>query len=146
MPTSARLVAAILFAVVAWFTSELIKLLLPPETNFGWFTQANTVLGFLIGWVFVDKRAGYTYSGALGYGLTGGVLLIIWGLFMHSFWEMIERSLRKQYEGPVEAVMSVFELMFENALVLINPAVIATLLVGSMGAAILVEWIGRRFE
>jgi len=99
-----------------------------------------------VGWVFVGKRAGDTYAGALGYGMTGAVLLLVFGLFIHSFWEMIERSLRKQYKGPMEAITSVFELMFSNALILINPFVIGTLLLGSMLAALVIEWVGRHFE
>ena len=146
MPTSARIVAAILFAIIAYLVSQQIKPLMPPETNFGWFVEVNSAMGFLIGWIFVGKRAGDTYAGALGYGLTGAVLLIVWGLFIHSFWEMIERSLRKQYKGPMEAVVSVFDLMFQNAFLLINPGVIGTLLGASMLSALVIEWMGRRFE
>jgi len=146
MPTAARIVAAVLLAALGWFVSELIKPLFPPEQQTGWFSEANAVIGFLVGWVFMGKRAGDTYSGALGYGLTGAVLLVIWGLFLHSFYEMIEKSLRKQYDQPLEAVVAIFEIMIKHAPVLINPIVIGTLLIGSMIIGVIVEFVGRRFE
>lgn len=146
MPTAARLVAAVLFAVLGWFVSELVKPLFPPEQQTGWFSEANAVIGFLVGWVFVGKRAGDTYSGALGYGITGALLLVIWGLFLHSFYEMIEKSLRKQYDDALEAVVAVFEIMIKHGPVLIDPVVVGTLLAGSMVIGLIVEFVGRRFE
>ncbi|WP_420863468.1 TrgA family protein [Algirhabdus cladophorae] len=145
MPTAARLVAALLFAALGWYVSEMVKALLPPEENVGWFSEANTIISFFIGWVFVGKRAGDTYAGALGYGITAALLMVLWCAFLQAFYEMIEKSLRKQYDDPVEAVVAIFEIMIERGPVLINPFVVGTLLFGAMIIGLIVEWVGRRF-
>ena len=58
MPTMGRLVGAILFAGLAWYTSLLIIPLFPVGTNLGLFQEVNTFFGLIAGWTVAGPRAG----------------------------------------------------------------------------------------
>ena len=144
--TAAKLVGAVLFAILAWFTSEEIKPLFPEGFDPGRFSEVNALVGLGVGWVVVGSRAGRGLASGISAGLTGVVALVFWGLLVNCTYEMLRLSLRKQYDGPVEAVVGVFQLMMENLLLMINPTVIGMLIVGGMIAGLLVELTGRSFR
>jgi hypothetical protein len=146
MPTAAKLIAALLWAVLAWYTSQLIKPLFPEGTDVGWFAEVNALIGIVIGWQVAGSRAGGTWAAAISYGVTATVALVLWCLFLHSFAEMIRLSLRKLYEGPVDALVGVFALMVDYGQMILDPQVIVTLLVGGIIAGILTEMAGRNWR
>lgn len=149
MPTAGRLVAAILFAPLFWYASTLalpyftIEEAPVPDA----FAMVNAGLGLVLGWTIAGSRAGKgTWFGALSYGLTAGIAISVAALFVHSFVQMVQLSLRRVYDGPADAVIGVFELMFENALVLAKPDVGIVLGVGSVAAGLVTEWFGRNYR
>jgi len=146
MPTAAKLVAGLLWALVAWFASNLIKPYFPEGTDLGRFAEVNAALGLLLGWTMAGPRAGLGWSAAISYGLTTTVSLVVVGVFMHSFAEMVRLSMRRMYEGPVEGVVAVFGLMVEYFALMAQPDVIVTLLVGGLIAGLATEWAGRRWR
>lgn len=145
MPTMGRLVGAILYGALAWYTSLLIVPLFPEGTNMGLFQEVNTVFGLIVGWTIAGPRAGTGYTAAFSYGLTTVVALVVMTLFFNSSVVMIEQSLRKRYDGPGEAVTAVFEMFVEHGAMMLTPEIIATLLVGGTGAALVTEFFGSRF-
>jgi len=146
MPTAAKLAAAVLFAALAWFASELIKPLFPEGSDVGRFSEINAVIGAIAGWRVAGPRARTTLQGAVSYGLTTTIVMTVSALFLHSFAVMIRQSLRKLYDGPVEAVAGVFEIMFHNFMMIATPEVLGTILVGGMVAGLVTEWFGRNFR
>lgn len=146
MPTAAKITAAIILGAVAWYTSELIRPLLPEGTDFGWFNYVNLALGLLCGWFVVGTRVGRTYIESFSAGLTGVAALVFWGLFLQSFNEMLRLALERRYDGPVEAIVAVFEIGVDFGLTLIDVNVIASLLVGGIVAGVLAEWSSRRWS
>ena len=146
MPTFGRLTAAILFAPLCWYVSLLAVPLFSEGKMPAMWAEINTVIGLWMGWVVAGKRAGDGYNAAISYGLTTLVAIIFWSLFSHSFIEMIDRSLNKRYDGPAEAVVSIFELGAEIGQFLATPLVLGTLLIGSLVAALVTEFIGSRFS
>lgn len=146
MPTTARLVGAITLAALAWYVSTLIVPLLPEGRDIGFFVEINTVIGLMCGWTVMGSRAGEGISNAIGFGLTGAAALMFWGLFLHSSGEMIRKSLRKNYDGPMEAVVSVFEMMVEFGQMIATPQVFITVLVGGVVAGLITEFFGSRYS
>ncbi len=146
MPTAAKVVAAILFAALAWVTSEMIKPLFPDERNVGRFSEVNAVIGLFVGWIVAGSRAKTTLANAVSYGLTATVALVFWSLLLQSFGEMIRFSLNKRYDGPAEAVIGVFSLMYEYGMLMAELHVIATLVIGGILAGLITEFFGRRFR
>ena len=49
MPTAARLVAAILLAILGWVLSDIVRPLMPEGTSFGWFNYVNSFIGLCVG-------------------------------------------------------------------------------------------------
>ena len=114
MPTAARLVGAIAFAIVGFF---IFNAMLP---EYGDDTVPRFLLplcigaGLWAGWVLCGKHAHSVVSG-IGTGLTAGIAQGFWILLIMSFVRMIEQSLRRRYDGPMEAVVDVFTIMFDGS-------------------------------
>jgi len=66
-------------------------------------------------------------------------------LFLFSFHEMVKKSLRKSYDGPVEAVVNVFEIMLEWAQVFAVQELGIVIAVGSALAGLITEFVGKRW-
>ncbi len=66
-------------------------------------------------------------------------------LFVVSFEQMIQLSLRRRYDGPMEAIVDVFNIMYENAMIFATPEVGMTLLIGGLVAGILAGFMGKRY-
>jgi hypothetical protein len=146
MPTAGRLVAVLMFAPLAWHVSSLIVPLFPNEKDIGRFVEVNTLLTIPIAWMVAGSRAGTGYRSALGYGLTAGAAMVFWCVFLQCFGEMIRLSLRKQYDGPTEAVVGMFELMAKYGQILLDQQVVITLVVGSIVGGFVTEFFGRRYS
>ncbi len=144
MPTAAKLAAAVFFGALGFVVSMLIIPLFPEGTDLGWFQEVNTGIGLAMGWVVAGSRAGTGYVSAFSYGLTAMLAMVFWGLLIHSGVIMLERSLRKLYSGPVEALEDVFALMAEHGQMLLTPEILITLIGGSFLGGLFVEWVSRR--
>jgi hypothetical protein len=143
-PTAAKLIAAVILGIIGFVLSLLVVPLLQEGTNVGWFPLVNMVIGLLAGWITVGRRAGRGTSGAIGNGLTGGAVLLFWGLFVQSFNEMLRLSLRNRYDGPVQALTDMLETGYEwGLLALTSPLFSLTLLLGAVAAGLSAEIAAR---
>lgn len=146
MFTAPRLVAALILAFVGFVASELIKPLAPEGTQFGYFSFVNMALGALVGWFTIGTRVGRGIAAAISYSLTGTVVLIFWGLFVQSVNEMLRLALRRRYQGPFEAIVDMFRLGMEYAVMIATPQVLGTLFLGGVLAAVLAEFSSRHWR
>ncbi|HKK98107.1 MAG TPA: TrgA family protein [Marivita sp.] len=144
MPTAAKAIAALCLAALGYLSSELVKTLLPDIQNFGRFSEFNAGLGLLVGWVIVGRRAGRGTKDAIANGLTGVAALIFWALFFHASYEMFDLSLKRRFDGPVEAFAAIFEIGIEYGTILVNPMMIATFLIGALLTGYLSEYAAKR--
>lgn len=139
MPTAARLVATVLLAGLGWIMSEMIRPMMPEGTGFGSFNYVNMGIGAALGWFMMGKRAGLGTSAAISNGLTTCIAFAFWGLFIQAGNRMLENSLKRRYDGPVEGIESMFEIFVEYGMILITPHLAITLLVGCVVSALLTE-------
>ncbi len=146
MPTFGRLVAAVFYGALAWYTTLLIIPLFPEETNLGYFQEVNTVFGLVAGWKVAGPRAGTGYVASLSYGLTALIAMVVMALFFNSFFVMIEFSMRGRYKGAGEGVTHVFELFVEHGMLMSTPEVLGTLLIGGFAGGLVTEFFGRRYS
>ena len=58
---------------------------------------------------------------------------------------MISNALRLRYDGPMDAVVGIFELMLEFGLYFADVQIVVTLLLGGLICAWGVEYFGRRY-
>jgi len=146
MPDAARLVAAICLGIVGFFLSGLVMEVYVREIgeiDFGWFVYLNVALGVAVGWVSVGGRAGRGVSSALTNGLTGVFLLTLWGLFLQACNEMTRLAMKNRYDGPIEAIGAVFQIMAEWGLLLLYGPILGTMLVGAFVTGIFTEYAWR---
>jgi hypothetical protein len=50
------------------------------------------------------------------------------------------------YDGPMEAVLGVFEIMLDYGRMMLQPDVLGVLAVGGILGGMLAEWAGRRWS
>jgi hypothetical protein len=126
--------------------SGLIMPLFEEDTNFGWFTPVNVGLGCLVGWKVIGARAGRDMVSAMNVGLTAPVVLVFWGLFVQSSNEMIRIAMKNRYDGPFEAIVAIFEIGAEWALLMTTVTVWATLLLGGVVVGVITEYAWRTWR
>jgi hypothetical protein len=146
MPTAARLFATVGFAAVAFLATDIYKPLLPEGTQMGMFTPINVGLGAIMGWTIMGRLAGQGYAAAISSGLRTSAVLLFYALFCWSFLEMLERSMRLYYDGPVEALQEMVAMAYDYVLLgLTDPQVPIALFAGGIGAGLLSEWSSRQW-
>ncbi|MGV6849031.1 MAG: TrgA family protein [Marinibacterium sp.] len=146
MPTAARLVAAVCLAGLAFLVSGEIVPLLPEGTYVGRFGIINALVGLVCGWVVMGPRAGRGIVGGINNGLTGVVVLMFWGLFIHSANEMVRQAMRNYFDGPFEAIMSIFTIGFDYAKMIFSAEVVVTLIVGGVVSGLATEYASRKWR
>ena len=145
MPSSARLVAALLLGGLGWIASDMIRPLMPEATNFGWFNYVNLAIGFACGWVVIGSRVGTGYIDSISVGLTGMGALVFWGLFAQSFNLMLAQSLDRQYKGPLKAIIGMFNNALDYGQYMMNWPLIGALVGGGIAIGIITEFVVRRW-
>ncbi len=144
MPNLPRLVAAVCLALLAFVLSRQIIASMPEHMDFGYFVQVNMAIGVLVGWNVMGRRAGRGATFAINNGLTGAAMLIFWGLFVQSCYEMIDRALHNRFDDPFEALGAIVEIATEYGMGLLLPNVILTTLLGALVSGLATEFAGRR--
>lgn len=135
MPTGAKLIGALAFAALAYFLSDLIKPLLPEGSRLGLFSPLNAFIGALMGWSIMGKGAGNNYRQTFGFGLTTLFATVFWCLLLWAGYEMLKRSLRLYYDGPIEALQEMAELFVGYAQLAAVNEVIWPAVIGALFAA-----------
>ncbi len=144
MPTAAKLVSAIVMGVLGWVAAHLVIPHLPPESRIGFFREITATIGVLVGWRFLGARAGAGAGASLGFGLGASLVLVFWALLVFSGYEMIKRSLRKSYDGPVEGLKGMMQIAIDDLVYLRPVEVWGALLLGGLAAGLIAEAVARR--
>ncbi len=148
MPTGGKLVGAIFFGMLAFFISDLIKPLLVEShgTKLEWFSRWNGLVGILMGWQLIGKTAGKTYRSSLGMGLTTFAATVFWCLVLWSAWEMLQRSMRRSYDGAVEALQDMTQLFIEYAVFAAQQDIVMAAVIGALFCGWVTEYFARRWS
>lgn len=146
MPTAAKLAAALAFAVVGWLAAEAFRPLMPEQTRWGAFGLVCAGLGLLCGWRVMGPRVGRGWVSALSSGLSTSAVLLAVALGLFSVREMVLRSLGRQYDVVLEAVVAVFGIMLEYVALMGDARFLLTLAVGGLVAGVVAEVAHRRWR
>jgi hypothetical protein len=145
MPTAAKLFAALAFTVVAFFAAQVVMPHLPDGTQFGAFVPIAMIIGLVAGWKVMGPSVGRGNYAAAGSGMKTSLVFTLVALFVFSTYQMVENALRKQYDGPMDAVVGIVSIAIEWGEILIKPDVLAVLVVGGALGGLLSEWADRRW-
>ena len=71
--------------------------------------------------------------------------VVFFTLLGFSIYLMVKKSYKMAYDGPMEAVLGVFQLMMEYGQMMLVPDVLGVLAVGGALGGVVTEWAGRRW-
>jgi Fe2+ transport system protein B len=146
MPTAAKLIAAILFAVMTMIASEQFKPYMPEGYQFGYFTFLNGAIAASVGWKLIGARVGRGLTSAINTALTAVLALVVVLLFSHSFRLMILESTGIGYASLADALQDIPQKMVDHGMLLLHADILTTFGVGTFITAILAEAAGRRWR
>lgn len=147
MPTAAKLVSAIAFAIVAYVSAHFYALGLPSTASTGALREVSAVVGVLCGWFvmggFANRKRGLIEC--TGAGIRTSVLIVLSVIVIFACLDMIDRALKGRYKTPLDAFLGVFEQALALAPPLARPDVLIALLLGGVIGGALAHWAGQRW-
>jgi hypothetical protein len=153
MPTPAKLVCAVLFAALCWYTADLIiRIAMSEGAAAGRFREWLAGGGLLVGWFFVGKRAsGSTNQGAsvslsITAGIGGALIIMLLGLLLNSFVTMISLSFGSVYTELGQAIDAWIGFLFQDLRAIAHPIIFATFFGGAAAAGLIGGIVGRIFR
>ena len=146
MPTAAKLVAALAFAALGAAAGWLFGQEVPASARVvPFFPPVAAGIGLICGWRISGARAGGGFLAAMGTGLRTAVTLAFFALLAFSAQVVISRSMAMIYDGPLQALLAVVDLMVIHGKLALAPPVAGTLAAGGLVGGLLAEWAGRRW-
>jgi hypothetical protein len=145
MPTAAKLVAAMILAFTGLVAAQVAIPFMDEGQPIKWLYQVAIIVPIFCAWRTIGRLVGKSYWAAFNSGFYGLFVSIFYVLLCFAAGEMIKRSIRLRYDGPMEAVVAMFGIAIEYGAVLLNPPVAVTLLVGGAVAGLAAEWADRKW-
>ena len=146
MPTAAKLVAAVMFALLGVAGVQIYGPLLPEATPLVGLLPSVVPIGLLCGWLLMGRIAGRGYGPSMGNGISVAVALTFWMTLLWACVEMIERSTKMRYDGPMEAVLGALGLMVQYGALMLDQRFLGVVLIGGAVAGFATEWAARRWS
>ncbi len=146
MPTAARMITAVLFAALAFYTSGIAKTLLPEGTPTGVFTPWAMFVSALCAWQVFGRLIGRGYVSSINTGVYAIAVAMFFVTTLFSIVEMIKRSMRLQYDGPMDALVGMFGIALEYGVMFLDPRIGGTLLIGGIVTGIIGEWAENKWH
>lgn len=146
MPTGAKAMAAISFAVVGFITALAYIPNMPEAGRVSSLPLMVALLGAIVGWRVMGTSVGKGYVRAIGTGWKTMIVLIFFALLFFGTYEMLQLSVRMRYDGPLEAILDVFQRMLDRSIPILTPSVLAAILIGGGIAGMLTENASRRWR
>lgn len=147
MPTAAKLVGGVFYAVLGYMLAETFKPLMPADASFGYFSYISAAVGLICGWRIVGRHAGNGYRAALGTGLGTAIMTVFWVTLGVSIYEMIRKAVGKFYSGDtMEAVQDAVIIVTGYARLMLDQQFLTILIFGGFIGGIITEFVGRRWK
>lgn len=146
MPTGAKAMAAISFAVVGWLIANAYVPNMPQAQSVGRFRELTGLIGAIVGWRVMGPSVGKSYLQAIGSGWKTVIVLVFFALLLFGIYEMLQLSVKMRYDGPLEAIVDVFRRMMDRSQALMSAGVVAVMVIGGGVAGILTENANRRWR
>ena len=145
MPTAGKLFGAATFAIVCWLISGLIPPLLPEGTQTGLLQPVNAGVGFVLGWSILGRNAGDGLVATVGHASTTMVAVVFWCLLIWSGSEMIDKSTKLRYGGPIQALQDMATMAIEMLRTIGTVEIVALMVIGILVTAVITESVASRW-
>ncbi|WP_322889125.1 MULTISPECIES: TrgA family protein [unclassified Yoonia] len=145
MPTAGRMAAAVVFGLWGWYLAGVGTPFFDEGRAPRSFLTGCVITGILLGWIYVGRRTGEGYVQAVGHGLSAGFAFSFITLFIMGFSLMMANAFRRRYDGPMEAIVDIFELMVSESSRFIDVTLISSVLVGAVICAWVAEYFAQKY-
>lgn len=145
MPTGAKAVAAVCFAVLGWVIVNAYVPKMPDAAAAGMIREYAALIGGIVGWKVMGPSVGKGYMESAAAGLKTVVVLVFFALLLKGLGEMIRESTKMRYDGPLEALIDVFARAIDRAPPLASLDLIVIMLAGGIVGGMLSEKASRRW-
>ncbi len=145
MPTAAKLVSAVLFALLGVFVADLYAQGITTGARTTWLREGAALISLICGWRVMGVLVGRGMSAAVGSGIRTVLTAVFFTLLIFAIYQMVVISTKGRYDGPMEAVLAVFEIIVALGRGLLTPEIIGTLLVGGALGGVAAEATSRRW-
>ena len=146
MPTAAKLFGALSFAVLGWLWGHVFSASLPEGAQVGFMREIVAGVGLVAGWRVAGKGAGKGYYAAMGNGTKTGIVTAFFALLGFGLYEMVVLSTKMRYDGPMEAVLDVFNIMLKYGRLMLTSDMIVSFVAGSVVGGWITEFAGRHWR
>lgn len=146
MPTAPKLVSLIAFALLAYVAAIIYGNHLPEGMSLGFLPGYATAIGGLTGWFVMGRATGHGAVAAIGSGVRTAVLSVFWVLLLFSIYLMIRKSTHMMYDGPMEAVLGIFDFMLDYGRKMLAGDFISVVFFGGAIGGVLAEMAGKRWS
>ncbi|MEM1077058.1 TrgA family protein [Dinoroseobacter sp. S76] len=146
MPTGAKLIGAIIFGLTGALAAWIGIPGLPDGRQAGALLPLATLSGIWFGWRMAGTQVGGTLRQALTLSVRTVSMMLAATLFLIAGEEAYQRSIKLRYDGPIEAVTDVANLMLYFGQMAIQGPVLTVLALGIVTGAVFVRWAGYTFE
>ena len=144
MPSSSKVSGSLCLCALAYILSELAKPQFIDNFNFGYFTYVSMLVGVIIGWVLMGKRAGFGLVSAINNGVTSTFSMVLVVIFSQSSNKMIRLYMCGRYDGLVEALLEIILIGIDFVVKVFSAALWGMALIGEIVAGLIVEAIWHR--
>jgi len=146
MPTAAKAVGAISFAIVGWLMANAFVPGMPDAAAAGNIREGGMIVGLFVGWMVMGNSVGHKYIDAIGYGWKTVIVLAFFSLLFLGLFQMLKQSTRMVYDGPIDAILDIFAGMFDRAKQAVTAKVVITMVIGGAIAGFVTESANRRWR
>lgn len=147
MPTAAKLVAALCFAAVGWLAANAHVPAMGPNASVGALRELTALIGLIVGWRVMGNRVGHGMGESVGAGILTSAVIVFFALVGFSTYEMLQKAVTAQpYDGPMDAVLGVFEIMMDQGRKMLTVGVMGVLVLGGMLGGAVSEWARSRWR
>ncbi len=143
MPTAPKLIAALLFAGLAWLVSAMAIPRIDHPVDPVLMPLGCASVGLLLGWTLMGRRAGEGALAAAAHGVTTALVVAAASILLWSVWRMLVRATRLRYDGPGEALSDTLVLALDNTRLLWHAPTALTMLAGAVAIGLLVDRLAR---
>lgn len=143
MPTGAKLFGAIIFCLTGALAAWIGIPGLPDERAPGVLVPLSALTGIWFGWRLAGAHAGRSLRRSFALSVRTVTLMMLTTLFLIAGEEAYQRSIKLRYDGPIEAVTDIANLMLFFGAMAIQGPVFTVLGLGVLIGTVFVRWAGR---
>ena len=145
MPTAAKLVVALVFAIAGHLTAGGVRENLPEGMPANQLWLWPIVIPIICAWRILGNGVGKGMVNSINVGSYAMVAAVFFTTLVFAVAEMIKLSTRLRYDGPMDAIVNMFGIAVDYGTLLLTPGCLIPIVCGALLGGVLGELAFRRW-